>query len=77
MADEHVLQVIDINGDTKTIWDPNNPDETEVAKDTFKKLKKKGYLAYQVDREGGQASIMDEFDPAAGKVIMRPPIAGG
>lgn len=71
------LCVMDENGDTKTIWDPDNPDEVEVARSTFQKLKKKGYLAYRVNKDGGKASAMAEFDPTAGKIIMSPPMAGG
>lgn len=71
------LRVIDPTGDTKTIWDPSRPDEVENARETFRKLKAKGYIAYRVDQGGNKAEIMAEFDPQAGKVIMAPPVVGG
>jgi hypothetical protein len=71
------LAVMDISGDTKTIWDTNNPDEVEAARDTFNRLKKKSYLAYRVADGGGKGEIMREFDPTAGKIIMSPMMAGG
>ena len=71
------LAVMDRTGDTKTIWDANNPDEVEVARETFNSLKKKRYIAYSVAGDGSKGSIITEFDPNAGKIIMSPPMAGG
>lgn len=74
---KHELACIDRTGDTKTIWDPRNADEVDVAKDTFKKLRGKGYLIYSVDKEGGKGKAMSDFDPKAAKMIAVPPIVGG
>jgi len=71
------LVVMDQTGDTKTIFDPNNPDEVAVARDTFNALKAKGYLAYEVKGDGEKGEVMQEFNPIAGKVILSPPMAGG
>lgn len=75
MANE--LCVMDRTGDTRTIWNPDNEDETAAAKATFDRLKKKGYLAYRVDKSGDKAEAMSEFDPRAGKVILCPAVVGG
>jgi hypothetical protein len=71
------LHVMDLTGDTKTIWNPDNRDEVDQARKTFNDLKAKGYVAYKVAENGKKAEIMTTFDPAAGKVILSPPMAGG
>lgn len=71
------LLVMDHTGDTKTIWNPDNEDEVEAARSTFKKLRKKGYLAYKVKKGGESGEAIDEFDPSLGKIILSPPMAGG
>lgn len=71
------LRVMDRTGDTKTIWDKDNATEVEVARETFAKLKKKGYLAYRVKKDGEKGEVIKEFDPDAEKIILAPPMAGG
>lgn len=71
------LAILDSTGDTKTVWDPNSKDEVSLARATFNKLKKKGYLAYSVDGGGKKGTVINEFDPNAGKIIMAPAIQGG
>ncbi len=72
------LAVLDSSGDTKTIWDPNNEDEVEVAREMFKSLKKKGYLIYRAEgKEGRKGEQMKEFDAFAEKMIAVPAIVGG
>ena len=75
MANE--LAVMDKTGDTKSIWDPDNQAEVEAARSTFNALKKKGYIAYRVGRDGEKAEVMNAFDPDAAQIIMAPPMAGG
>ena len=71
------LCVIDKTGDTKTIWDPDNQDEVDVARATFDALKKKKYIAYSVSSNGKKNEIIHRFDPELGKIIMIPPVVGG
>lgn len=71
------LRVIDTTGDTKTIWDTENKAEVETAREAFNKMRAKKYIAYRVKPNGEPGSIMTEFDPNAGMVIMRPQIVGG
>jgi hypothetical protein len=72
-----VLEAMDDTGDTKTIWDKDNPDEVEMARRTFDDLKARGYMAYSVDKEGEPDSVVNEFDPNAERLILRPAMAGG
>lgn len=77
LARQHELITLDKSGDTKIIWDPDNPAEVEAAKATFDSLKKKGYLGYKVDRKGEKGEVLKSFDPEAEKLIMAPQMVGG
>lgn len=74
------MSVMGKEGDTKTIWDPSNFEETEAARQLFEELvKKAGFVAFEVDSKGNKKAKkrVDEFDPDLGKMIMVPPMAGG
>ena len=73
----HEMIVLDLTGDTKIIWNPDNPVEVDNAKKTFKRLKKQGYIAYEVRRTGGKGEVVQEFDQQASKLIMAPQMVGG
>lgn len=72
-----VLHVLDASGDTKHIWDPENPEEVAAAKAVFDSLKAKGFQAFSVKRGGEKDSVLREFDPREGKIILSPAIRGG
>ena len=71
------LCILDPSGDTKTIWDPSQPDEVENARETFNRMRAKGYLAYLVMGDGEKGEAITKFDPKAGKLILCPPLRGG
>jgi len=71
------LRAMGYAGDIKVIWDPEKPDEVDVARRTFDELKEKGYNAYSVKRRGDKGEVVRKFDPEAEKIIMAPPMAGG
>lgn len=72
------MAVMDRTGDTKVIWDATRQEEVDAAKETFKRLQKKGYIAYKVEgAQGEKGEIIREFDPSAEKLIMAPPLVGG
>lgn len=77
MGTMNEIAVMDRSGDTKTIWDPDRPDEVEVARETFEKLKRKGYLIYRVNKMGNKGEQMLSFDAKAEKMIAVPPVVGG
>lgn len=66
-----------VAGDTKLIWDGGNQDEVDAARETFKRLKGKGYAAYAVKKDGEKGKVVTEFDPEAEKIIMAPAVVGG
>ena len=71
------LSVLDRTGDTKIIWDSAQEAEVDAARATFDDLKKKGYLAYSVNKKGDKGEVMKKFDPDAERIIMAPPLVGG
>lgn len=77
VAVTHEMAVLDETGDTKLIWDEDNQDEVDAAKDMFDKLKKKGYLAYSVNKKGDKGEVLSKFDASVERIIMAPPMQGG
>jgi hypothetical protein len=72
------MAVMDHSGDTKIIWDAEKPDEVETARQSFKSLRKKGYLAYKVTgKDGAKGEQIHEFEPDAERIILAPPMVGG
>lgn len=75
---KHVLSVMDpAHGDVKTVWNPENEDEVKAARETFDRMKAKGYAAFRVKKDGEKAELMRAFDPEAAAIIMAPGIRGG
>lgn len=72
-----VMQIMDQSGHKNEMWDPDNRDEVDSAHNTFDDLRAKGYIAFRVNEAGEKASVMTEFDPQAGKMIMSPAPRGG
>lgn len=73
----HELIILDETGDTKLVWDADRQAEIDEAKATFERMKKKGYVAYKVDRKGDKGEVIEHFDPTAEKMIMAPQMKGG
>ena len=72
-----VLQYMSDEGDSRIIWDPDNSDEVDAARDTFDKLTKKGYQAYAVRRGGEKGERVRKFDPTVERLILAPATVGG
>lgn len=73
-----IMAVMGLDGDTKYMWDKNNPVEVEMAKEQFTKLKAKGYTAYKVTgKDGAAGEVAIEFDPEAERYIFKPQMQGG
>ncbi len=64
-------------GDKRIMWDSQSKDEIKEAEETFNEHKAKGYMAYRVSKKGDEGSVIDTFDPAAERIIMRPQMVGG
>lgn len=72
-----VMAVMNMTGDTKTIWDRTKPVEVEDARTQFDRFKAKGYMAYTVEGEGKKGTVISKFDPDAERIIFAPPMRGG
>ncbi len=73
------FEIMGKEGDTKSIWDKNNPDEVEAARKQFDFLvTQKKYAAFYVTgKDGEKGEQMRNFDPKAERIIFVPPMAGG
>jgi len=74
---KHEMAFMDETGDTKLIWTEGNEIEVENARRTFNEMRKKGYIAYAVDKKGEKGTVIDHFDPSAEKIILAPQLKGG
>lgn len=74
---KHELCILDRTGDTKIVWDSTKKDEVDNVKEQYDKLKKKGYMAYSVKKNGEKGELLHEFDPEAEKIILAPRMVGG
>jgi hypothetical protein len=72
-----LMQYMSDEGDTRVIWDPDNPDEVDAARAQFNSLTKKGYQAYRVRRGGEKGERVREFDPTMERIILAPATVGG
>lgn len=60
-------------GDDRLAWDPYDPAQLKEAQEKFYDYLSKGYVAYAVDPETGNAKNkkMIRFQPSAGEVIFK------
>lgn len=72
-----VMNIMDRTGHTSITWDPDKKVEVDVAKDTFERLVKEGYNAFEVESSDKAGKRMTKFDPKAGKIMMVPQLVGG
>jgi hypothetical protein len=68
---------MDPTGHTRHIWDSENPDEIEAARNLFNSLTRKGYRAFRVKKDGDEGERMEHFDQHAEKMILVPALQGG
>lgn len=71
------MAIMDLSGDTKVTWDHSKPEEVDAARATFDALRKKGYAAFSVSKDGSKGEQIRTFDPAAERIILAPALVGG
>ena len=72
------MAVMDRTGDTKIMWDPENPDEVSAARATFDDLVgRKKMLAFNVTKKGKQGEQLCALDPTGEKLMITPALQGG
>jgi|HubBroStandDraft_3_1064219.scaffolds.fasta_scaffold310227_1 hypothetical protein len=69
------------DGDFRFTWDPSDPQDVQNARDAFNDLRRGGYAAYNIEGEGrgraGRRTVITEFDPQAGQIVVVRPNRGG
>ncbi len=77
---EHTMKIMrPLHGDEEVKWDPEDEASVSKAKEQFDKLVGKGYKAYKMVEETvkKRGEAIKDFDPAAGSILLAPPMAGG
>jgi hypothetical protein len=67
------LRVMDETGDSRYPW---TPEDSATARELFYRLRKQGYLLYEVEGDG-KGTVIREFNPEAKTVVAVPRIVGG
>jgi len=71
------MRIMGAEGDIKTIWDCEKPDEVKAARKQFEELTDKGYIAFSVKKNGEKNEKISKFDPELEKMILVPLVRGG
>jgi len=71
------MKIVVVGGDTKLVWNVDNKDEVEAAREAFDKLIRKGFTAFSVDKRGEASDKVKRFDATLEKIILVPQMAGG
>lgn len=69
--------VLDPNGHTTTMWDPQSPAEVERARRVFDEMRRRGYRAFRIGKDGGPGEPRRSFDPKDDAMLFVPPIHAG
>ena len=64
-------------GDVKVKWDPDIPDEVEIAEKAFEENKEKGFKPFRVWDNDRKGEMIDKFDKYAERILLFTPMAGG
>ncbi len=71
------MQIMDVTGDIKVEWNPDNEKEVGVAEKSFNEYIKKGFKAYRIYDDGKKGEPIEKFDKFAERILFVVPIAGG
>ena len=69
--------VLDPNGHTTTMWDPQSPAEVDRARRVFDEMRRRGYRAFRIGKDGGPGEPRRSFDPKDDAMLFVPPIHAG
>lgn len=71
------MNVMGVDGDTKHVWDVDDPASVTAASGVYDLYVGKGYKAFSMSADGTQGEQLDAFDAAAGSILFVPPMVGG
>jgi hypothetical protein len=69
--------VLDPNGHTTTMWDPQDEKEVERARRIFDEMRRRGYRAFRVGKDGSPGQPRNTFDARDDAMLFVPPIHAG
>lgn len=72
-----VLKVFGAKGDDRLLWDADDPIQVQRARTRFGELLRSGANAFRMDATGKKGERIMDFDPAAGAILVVPPLVGG
>lgn len=72
-----VMRIPDQTGHTDHRWDPDDADSVEIAEKMFDDMKKKGYLAYTLDKEGKKGALIASFNKDLAVIHYAKKVVGG
>lgn len=70
------FKVLDPNGHSDTVWDPQSDEQVRRARLVYEALVRRGYRAFRV-AEGGEGVAQEHFDPREKETLFVPPIHAG
>jgi hypothetical protein len=70
------FKVLDPDGHTSTLWDPDNAEDVERAKRAYEKLVRRGYRAFHMEKSG-DGRLREGFNPREKDTLLVPPIHAG
>lgn len=71
------LSTLDRTGDTTITWDSDNATEVQVARETFDRMRGKGFMAFKVEGRDRRGQQITTFDPKAERIMLVPQMVGG
>ncbi len=72
------MSAMNSEGDGMVVkWDPDKRAEVEAARATFDLYRQRHYTMFNLDDDDERGERMETFDPAAGKILAVPRLAGG
>lgn len=72
------MAIMGREGDTKIMWDKSKKTEVDIARATFEKFRKDGYLAFSVTgKDGAKGEQITAFSADEERIIFVPPMVGG
>lgn len=75
---KNTMRIMDpVMGDLRVEWDRDNDDEVSAARNTFDKMKAKGFAFFEMEDGGKVGSQIKRFKPKMEQIIGIPPLVGG
>jgi hypothetical protein len=66
-----IMHHLNRQGDVPIMWNKNNPDEVELARNAFDTARKNGFVIFRSEgKDGHRGEVVHEFNPADQRLIM-------